>query len=253
MMPRCHWLALPALCALLAACETQPPVPATIPPALHTYRIAQQDWDGRKVFETCIECPRPTLKTLPGVVVAKAPALVLPPPPPTVPPPIVSSAPRRLVAVVQFDLNSSRLRPAVKAQMDALAPLLRLAIQVQVTGYTDDLGARKLNTRLAQARAQAVVASLQERLERARPPVPMVAGAGRPLCCYVSSNQSEVQRAPNRRAEMVLHLTSGPELDRVLSALPPAAGVMDSAPEGVLRHAGSIPAPLGGALSGLQP
>jgi flagellar motor protein MotB len=133
---------------------------------------------------------------------------------------------KRFVATVNFALNSSKLRPAAQQQLDALLPVLVFATDVQVTGYTDDLGPPALNQRLALARASAVVNALKPaigssgRYERdARLPTPL----GRPLCCYLTDNRSEQERATNRRAEVVLRIPDEPQAMRAAAGADPAA------------------------------
>lgn len=110
------------------------------------------------------------------------------------------------------------LTPAARKQVTALAPLLRQARRLQVTGYTDSLGSQPVNLRLSDARALAVVLALRtelDGLDRA----PTLTGTGRPLCCYVADNRSANTRQLNRRAEVAITVDNSRGLAVLIASL----------------------------------
>lgn len=227
-----------AMAMVMASCSTPSSPPQPLPPPGHAYRVAQLERPGgHAAYVSCIDCPAPTRKTLPGADKhsAAAPVPRGPVQPARAP---ASRPPRWFTAVLQFDLNSAKLTAQARAQTEAWAAVLRLSTHVQVTGFTDDLGGPRLNTRLAEARSQVVMSALRERLD-GRATAPSMSGTGRPLCCYVSDNRSEAQRRANRRAELHITVPEGPELVRALQAMPltarlhelgsqPAAAMVDA-------------------------
>lgn len=215
-----------AIAGVLAAtgCATKLAEPDPVMPQPdHAWPIAQVEEPGRLRFVVCSDCPLRTPKTLPGqLVTADARASISIPAraAPTVtsrPEPVTASPDRRFVATVNFALNSSKLRPAAKEQLGALLPVLVFASDVQVTGYTDDLGPTALNQRLALARASAVVRAIGAS-DRYEGDAPLPAPQGQPLCCYLNANRGEQERAVNRRAEVVFRIPAEPQ------ALSAAAG-----------------------------
>ncbi|RMF24966.1 MAG: hypothetical protein D6760_02235 [Deltaproteobacteria bacterium] len=110
--------------------------------------------------------------------------------PPVGLPPIARRAPApcRRLAVVRFAFDSADLTPAARRVLDGL----RGSGPVSVSGYTDAIGSKAYNDRLARARAMAVAAHLRAigvRVDRVE---------GRGKCCYVASPRD----ARNRRAEI---------------------------------------------------
>lgn len=213
---RAGWVLAMASVLAFAGCATKTPVPdPVLPQPDHAWPIAQVQEPGRLRFVVCSDCPQRTVKTLPGqsAVAESRPTATTVVRTAPIPSPKPSSAAlpehKRFVATVHFALNSSKLRPAQREQLAALLPVLVFATDLQVTGYTDDLGPPALNDRLARARASAVVRAIgaSDRYEGDAPlPVPQ----GRPLCCYVTDNRSEQERAPNRRAEVVFSIPAEP-------------------------------------------
>lgn len=224
-----------AIASVLAAtgCATKQAEPDPVMPQPdHAWPIGQVEEPGRLRFVVCSDCPLRTPKTLPGqLVTADARASMATPPrtAPTVPSrpePVTAPPDKRFMATVNFALNSSRLRPAAKEQLGALLPVLVFATDVQVTGYTDDLGPTALNQRLALARASALVRAIgaSDRYEGDAPlPVPQ----GQPLCCYLNDNRGEQERAINRRAEVVFRIPAEPRALRAAAGAGPAAGLRE--------------------------
>jgi OmpA-OmpF porin, OOP family len=101
-----------------------------------------------------------------------------------------------------FDTGKSELKPESNAALSEVAALLHgdPTLKVFVVGHTDNVAALDLNTRLSQARADAVVQALtaQHGIASAR----LIARGVGPLA-PVASNDSEEGRAHNRRVELV--------------------------------------------------
>jgi len=103
---------------------------------------------------------------------------------------------------IYFDTGKSELKPESDAALAEVAKLLKAdpALKVYVVGHTDNVASLDLNTKLSQARAEAVVQALVARHGIAANRL-MGRGAG-PLA-PVASNDSEEGRAKNRRVELV--------------------------------------------------
>jgi OmpA-OmpF porin, OOP family len=103
---------------------------------------------------------------------------------------------------IYFDTGKSELKPESDAAVAEIARLLKAdpAMKVYVVGHTDNVASLDLNTKLSQARAEAVVQALVARhaIAAAR----LVARGAGPLA-PVASNDSEDGRAKNRRVELV--------------------------------------------------
>jgi outer membrane protein OmpA-like peptidoglycan-associated protein len=101
-----------------------------------------------------------------------------------------------------FDTGKSDLKPESSAAVAEVAKLLAgdPAMKVYVVGHTDNVASLDLNTKLSQARAEAVVQALVTRhaIAAAR----LVARGAGPLA-PIASNDSEEGRAKNRRVELV--------------------------------------------------
>lgn len=101
-----------------------------------------------------------------------------------------------------FDTGKAVLTPASDAAVAEVATLLKAdpSLKVYVVGHTDNTAALELNTRLSQARAEAVVGALvgTHGISAAR----LVARGIGPLA-PVASNDDDSGRAKNRRVELV--------------------------------------------------
>ena len=103
---------------------------------------------------------------------------------------------------IYFDTGKSVLKPESTPALQEVAKLLGAdpSLKLWVVGHTDSVGAVEGNMKLAQARAEAVVAALTT-AHRIAPPRLKGYGVG-PLA-PVASNDSEDGRAKNRRVELV--------------------------------------------------
>jgi OmpA-OmpF porin, OOP family len=101
-----------------------------------------------------------------------------------------------------FDTGKSELKPESDAAVAEVAKLLKAdpALKVYIVGHTDNVAALDLNTKLSQARAEAVVQALVAKhgIAAAR-----LIGRGVGPLTPVASNDSEEGRAKNRRVELV--------------------------------------------------
>lgn len=144
-----------------------------------------------------VPCPEITPKTL-NIQVAVVPA-------PSVTEPVVVPAKKRepMTATVNFAFGSYRLTAAAR---DALSGLVSAAMaaggdmRITIDGYTDAVGTKNFNDRLARKRAAAVKKHL---ITAGVPPERVRIGKTIGKCCYVKPNDTEAGRAANRRAEVV--------------------------------------------------
>jgi outer membrane protein OmpA-like peptidoglycan-associated protein len=101
-----------------------------------------------------------------------------------------------------FDTGKADLKPESDAAVGEVAKLLKAepALKVYVVGHTDNVASLDLNTKLSQARADAVVQALVARhgIAAAR-----LVGRGAGPLAPVASNDTEEGRAKNRRVELV--------------------------------------------------
>jgi OmpA-OmpF porin, OOP family len=103
---------------------------------------------------------------------------------------------------IYFDTGKSELKPESDAAVAEVAKLLKVepTLKVFVVGHTDNVASLDLNTRLSQARADAVVQALVARHGIA---ANRLVGRGAGPLAPVASNDSEDGRAKNRRVELV--------------------------------------------------
>lgn len=103
---------------------------------------------------------------------------------------------------IYFDTGKSDLKPESDAALGEIARLLKAdpALKVYVVGHTDNVASLDLNTKLSQARAEAVVQALvgKHGIAAAR-----LLGRGVGPLAPVASNDAEDGRAKNRRVELV--------------------------------------------------
>ena len=102
-----------------------------------------------------------------------------------------------------FDTGKTELRPESKAQLDAMAELLKQqpTLKAWVVGHTDNVGGFDANEKLSLARAQAVVAALTAapyKVDGKR-----LAPKGLASLAPVAGNGDDAGRAKNRRVELV--------------------------------------------------
>lgn len=102
-----------------------------------------------------------------------------------------------------FDTGRTALKPESRAQLDAMAELLKQqpALKAWIVGHTDNVGGFEANEKLSLARAQAVVAALTAAPYQvdARRLTPRGLASLAPL----AGNGDEAGRARNRRVELV--------------------------------------------------
>lgn len=99
---------------------------------------------------------------------------------------------------ILFEFDSSRLTEASKVKLISYFPIL-LNGNIELSGYTDDVGSDEYNKKLAFDRAY----SVKEFLVRMGTSHPInIVGMGK--CCFLESNNSDESRALNRRVEIYL-------------------------------------------------
>jgi OOP family OmpA-OmpF porin len=102
-----------------------------------------------------------------------------------------------------FDTGKTELKPESKAQLDAMAELLKgqPALKAFIVGHTDNVGSFDTNEKLSLARAQAVVAALS--VAPYKVDAKRLAAKGLANLAPVAGNGDETGRAKNRRVELV--------------------------------------------------
>jgi outer membrane protein OmpA-like peptidoglycan-associated protein len=102
-----------------------------------------------------------------------------------------------------FDTGKTELKPESKAQLEAMAELLKSqpALKAWIVGHTDNVGGFEANEKLSLARAQAVVTALTAAPYKvdAKRLVPKGLASLAPM----AGNGDEAGRAKNRRVELV--------------------------------------------------
>jgi len=134
----------------------------------------------------------------PPPVVAKAPP---PPPPPAPPPPQPVYETINLTAGALFDLNKSKIKPAGKEALDAVAAKISgnaRVTDVKIVGHTDSTGTEAYNQQLSLKRATAVRDYLVSKGIDAN--LMSVSGMGESQ--PVADNRTSAGRAKNRRVEV---------------------------------------------------
>lgn len=103
---------------------------------------------------------------------------------------------------IYFDTGKAELKPQSEAALAEIAKLLKAEpnLKVYVVGHTDNVASLDVNTKLSQARADAVVKALVASHGIA---ATRLTGRGAGPLAPVASNDSEAGRAQNRRVELV--------------------------------------------------
>ena len=105
-------------------------------------------------------------------------------------------------AALQFDFNSSTLRPPARETLSRIAGILMTSDSygLAVHGHTDDLGSTEYNQQLSERRAEAVKQYLVS--AGIDPGIVTVKGYGK--SSPIAGRRDEVSRAKNRRVEIAL-------------------------------------------------
>jgi outer membrane protein OmpA-like peptidoglycan-associated protein len=103
---------------------------------------------------------------------------------------------------IYFDTNSAELKPESDAALQEIASLLKQdpPLRLLVVGHTDSVGGYDANVALSERRAAAVLQALTTRFGIAAARLRAV-GVG--MAAPVAANDSEDNRAKNRRVELV--------------------------------------------------
>lgn len=116
----------------------------------------------------------------------------------------IASEGKAILGGLTFDTGKATLRPESRAQLEAMAQILKTqpGWKVYIVGHTDNVGNFEANQALSSARAQSVVAALSSQpygIDAKRLVAKGVANVS-----PVASNAEEAGRSLNRRVEMVL-------------------------------------------------
>ncbi|MDE7397348.1 MAG: OmpA family protein [Muribaculum sp.] len=111
---------------------------------------------------------------------------------------------------ILFKTGSSTLSTQAKQDLNNFAVSLQQNpdTDVQILGFTDNTGSFEVNSRVATARADAVLSYL---VNAGVSPTRLTA-KGIPMADYIASNDTEAGRAQNRRVE--IYITASPEMIR---------------------------------------
>lgn len=104
---------------------------------------------------------------------------------------------------ILFPFNSYQLSEQAKKDLTAFAAnlLQNPGTDVQIFGYTDNVGSLAANTKVADGRADAVKTYLMN----SGVPATRLTAKGIPMADYVASNDTEAGRAQNRRVEIYIY------------------------------------------------
>ena len=103
---------------------------------------------------------------------------------------------------ILFPFNSTSLSANAKTDLSQFAASLNNNPQtnVQIFGYTDNVGSMAANQKVATGRADAV----EQYLENSGVSASRLTARGIPMADYVASNDTEAGRAQNRRVEVYI-------------------------------------------------
>lgn len=109
---------------------------------------------------------------------------------------------------ILFKTGSAQLSQQAMQDLNNFAVSLQQnpLTDVQILGFTDDTGGIEVNSRVATARAEAVLSYL---VNAGVSPTRLTA-KGIPMADYIASNATEAGRAQNRRVE--IYITASPEM-----------------------------------------
>lgn len=156
------------------------------------------------------ECPKRTPKTL-DAPLKGASAIATEEKPAPQPQPIEPIQPEESIQqtkqsahetneiVVRFPLAKAIPTPDGLATLQETLPEIKKRGVAKIEGRTDDLGSQDVNNRLARERAEFVAAWLKK--QNVGGPIKIDAKG---KCCYARPNESDEDRATNRRAVIVL-------------------------------------------------
>jgi len=161
-------------------------------------------WDLRQ--KAAPPAPRPAPVAAPAPP-PEPPQPVAPPPPPPPEPPKVVEPPKPVVLTVQeetinlkieFDFNKAVIRPEFYANVDAVGEFMKKYPQanLQIDGYTDNVGKKAYNLKLSQRRADAVKKYIVDKfgIDAKR-----IKAVGHGMTNFIASNKTPEGRYMNRR------------------------------------------------------
>ncbi len=121
---------------------------------------------------------------------------------PTPTPTQTSEEPFMVTARVHFDFNKSYIKKEYIPLLNEVVKVLRENpnVRVRIEGFTDDIGSKAYNDRIALRRAQAV----RDYLIKAGIPADRIEVAGFGKERYIADNTTPIGRFTNRRAEFIV-------------------------------------------------
>ncbi|WPM32733.1 OmpA family protein [Hydrogenobacter sp. T-2] len=114
----------------------------------------------------------------------------------------IQEEPLMVTARVHFDFNKSNIKREYIPLLNEVVKVLKENpnVRVRIEGFTDDIGSKAYNDRLALRRAQAV----RDYLVRAGIPADRIEVAGFGKERYIADNATPIGRFTNRRAEFIV-------------------------------------------------
>ncbi len=143
---------------------------------------------------------------------------------------------------VQFDFGKATIKKESDPLLDSVAEVLKEhpeILKVEVQGHTDDKGAKALNAKLSQDRADAVRKALEKRGIEGGRLVSKGYGPDKPI----ADNKTDDGRAKNRRVQFIVTDKKAAPLPAPPSALPQPAAPAQPAPAAPAPAAPAPPAP----------
>lgn len=176
---------------------------ASAPDALTTQQAPKTTGIGhsRNDWRVCVEddtCPKPTPKT---VLIAV--------PQPRIDPQVekpVAPEPKKVERRFSINFEFAKAMPTHHGfkELEKLLSDINKDDAIRIEGYTDDVGTKEFNDRLARKRAEFVAAWLKRHGVSNQ-----IELEARGKCCYAATNESEEGRATNRRTVVVLKANRG--------------------------------------------
>ena len=188
-------------------CESTTNMPSKTDNKRFTQVAYMKHADEKAEYRFCDMCPLKSGKTQPElpapIAITSEHAVIVGQDDVTTQRSNVEGAPGKLASkfIVNFALNSSSLDDdAHRVIGELLAHLARRTevSEVEIHGYTDDIGTNAYNAKLALSRALAVSHEL-----RAAGVKLTISSYGEGECCFITENDSEDSRRLNRRSEVV--------------------------------------------------
>jgi OOP family OmpA-OmpF porin len=165
------------------------------------------DMNGHYITDSAGNCVKTSSWTKDQMTVdcGAEPAVEAKAPPPPPPPPVHTYETTTFTAAALFDLNKADLKPAGKAELDALADKITKnakVVGVKIVGHTDSTGTEAYNQQLSERRA----ATVRDYAVSKGVNPNIISASGMGETAPVADNKTSAGRAKNRRVEITLDI-----------------------------------------------